>query len=112
ETQDAQRFYYNALYAPWPPDQGEARRRARMELIALLGGPGDTSRARSELVPISGDVPEDAPHQVEIAQLFSAASDHRRALAHFERALAHAPQDPAALSGAGLEAFRLGDYSL
>ena len=36
DVTDALRFYHNALYAPWPVDQADARRRVRFELIAFL----------------------------------------------------------------------------
>src|SRR5246127_2158290 len=36
ETDDAVRYYHNAVYAVWPPDQEARRRDARLELIELL----------------------------------------------------------------------------
>jgi tetratricopeptide (TPR) repeat protein len=112
DRDEAQRFYYNALYAPWPAEKRDARRAVRMELIRFLATHGETSRALSELLTVSAEVPENPHQQVELAALFSAAGDHRRALEHFQRALQLAPGDAAAVEGAGLEAFHIGDYAL
>src|SRR3954470_23800350 len=112
DATEAQRFYYNALYAPWAPERADERRCVRMELIRLLATHGESARALSELVAVSAEVPDTPADQSEVAQLFVEAGDQRRGLAHFHQALAHAPQDAAALGGAGLAAFRLGDYPL
>lgn len=112
DAAEAQRFYYNALYAPWAPERTDDRRGVRMELIRLLVRHGEQRRALSELLAVSAEVPPDARHQSEIAELFAAAGDERRALTHFEQALARAPDDAAALAGAGLAAFHLGNYAL
>jgi Flp pilus assembly protein TadD len=109
---EAQRFYYNALYAPWPSERADERRAVRMELIRLLVAHGEARRALSELLAISGDAPDDAKHQAEIGELFASAGDPRRALTHYRNALTHDPALPAALAGAGLAAFTLGDYRL
>lgn len=112
DRQEAQRFYYNALYAPWPAEKSDARRAVRMELIRFLATHGETSRALSELLAVTPDVPDDPRQQADIARLFSSAGDHHRALEHFQRALQLSPGDGAALDGAGLEAFHIGDYPL
>ncbi len=110
-AQEARRFYYNALYAPWAPEQSDERRRIRIELIRLLIAQGDSARALSELLAVSLDLPKDQAHQIEVAKLFADVGDYRRALAHFQEALAQSPDDPTALAGAGMAAFRLADYS-
>lgn len=112
DTLEARRFYYNALYAPWAPEQAEERRRIRMELIRVLVDSGDQKRALSELVAASVDLPPDAPHQTQIAELFAGVGDQARALTHFQQALATAPDNAPALAGAGMAAFSLGDYAL
>ena len=109
---EAQRFYYNALYAPWPADQTEARRSVRLELIRFLAAHDRVSRALSELIAVDADVPTDAAHQKEIAALYVRMGDRRRALEHFQRAVASDPADAGARAGAGLAAFHLGDYEL
>lgn len=108
----AQRFYYNALYAPWAPERADERRAVRMELIRLLVAHHEPRRALSELLAVSADAADDAGHQTEIGELFAAAGDPRRALTHFQQALTHDPALPAALAGAGIAAFRLAEYPL
>ena len=112
DVSEALRFYYNALYAPWPADQVDVRRRVRMELIRFLATHGQRSRALSELLAVSAETPDDVRHQEELAELFASTGDQRRALEHFQRALRLAPGDPPALSGAGIAAFHLDDYPL
>ncbi|MEP7117620.1 MAG: tetratricopeptide repeat protein [Acidobacteriota bacterium] len=111
DVTEADRYFHNALYAPWPADQGDARRRVRLELVDVLLSHGQTRRAVSELLAISGDLAAASPAHVEVARRFGQAGDHRRALEQFQRALEAAPTDGAAQAGAGLEAFQLGQYS-
>ncbi len=106
------RFYHDALYAPWPVEQEQARRAVRIELIRFLVGHNQFSRAQSELLAAGVDLPDDVPHHLELADLFRQVGDDRNALVHFQRALRIAPQDPRALAGAGEAAFKMGDYTL
>jgi tetratricopeptide (TPR) repeat protein len=106
------RFYHDALYAPWPIDQAETRRTVRLALIRFLLTHNEAGRAQSELLAASADLPDDAPHHVELAKLFARAGDARNALVHFQRALRVAPDNRDASAGAGTAAFHLGQYSL
>jgi Flp pilus assembly protein TadD len=110
DVTEAIRYYHNALYAPWPGDQADARRRVRVELIRFLLTRDQVNRALSELVALSTDLPDDAAAHVEVGQLFSSAGDSGRALDQFQRALRLAPDSPAALAGAGVAEFQIGDY--
>jgi tetratricopeptide (TPR) repeat protein len=107
---DAVGYYRSALYAPWAPEQLEARRAVRLELIRFLLSHGDKSRALPELLAASTDTNPTAAAHVQIAQLFVAAGDPRRALDQFAAALALDPQNADALAGAGEAAFTIGDY--
>ena len=109
---EAARFYRNALYAPWPADQADTRRSVRLELIHFLLAQNDATRAMSEIVALSADLPGDPASQVQAGQLFAQAGDNPRALEHFERALRQSPDNGSALAGAGLAAFRIGDDAL
>ena len=106
------RFYHDALYAPWPADQEEARRAVRIELIRFLLRHNQSSRAQAELLAAGADVPDDVAHQRELADLFREAGDDRNALVHFQRVLRLAPHDLRALAGAGRAAFDIGEYPL
>jgi Flp pilus assembly protein TadD len=112
DVTEALRFYHNALYAPWPPEQADARRRVRYELIRFLLTHDQSGRALSELLALSTDLPDDVPLRLEVAQLFAQAGDNTHALDQFQRALRLAPESGEALAGAGQAAFQLGDYAL
>jgi tetratricopeptide (TPR) repeat protein len=111
DVTEAVRFYHNALYAPWPPQLTDARRRVRLELIQLLVAHDQPARAQAELLAVATDVPDQPAAHVEIAQLFFQVGDYAHALDHFERAVRLAPDDGVALAGAGQSAFRLGEYA-
>jgi tetratricopeptide (TPR) repeat protein len=112
DVTEAIRYYHNALYVPWPTEQADARRRVRLELFRFLLTHDQVSRALSELVALSTDLPDDAASHVEVGQLLASAGDSARALDQFQRALRLAPDSGAALAGAGQAAFRVGDYLL
>jgi Flp pilus assembly protein TadD len=109
DVTEAVRFYYNALYAPWPSADAEARRQVRFELIELLLDSGQVGRASAELLALVGALPDTAVLHVRAARLFVRAGDSGRALDQFERVLAAAPDNAAALVGAGSAAFSLGN---
>jgi tetratricopeptide (TPR) repeat protein len=110
DVTEAIRYYHNTLYAPWPADEADARRRVRVELVRFLLTHNQQGRAVAELVALNADLPDDAAAHVEVGQLFVAAGDTGRALDQFQRALRLAPGNGAALAGAGLAAFKAGDY--
>jgi tetratricopeptide (TPR) repeat protein len=110
DVTEAIRYYHNTLYAPWPVDQAEARRRVRLELIRFLLTHRQENRAVSELLALSTDLPDDVGARIEVGQLFVAAGDDGHALDQFQRALRLAPTNEVALSGAGQAAFQAGDY--
>jgi tetratricopeptide (TPR) repeat protein len=104
------RFYHNALYAPWPTELADARRRVRIELIRFLLTHDQSSRALSELLAVASDLPDQLAAHLQIAQLFAEAGDDSKSLEQFQRALQLEPGNGAALAGAGERAFRVGQY--
>lgn len=106
----AVRYYENAVYGSWGGDQGEARRQVRIELIRYLLAQQQRGRALSELLLLSGNLPDDVKSQTEAGQLFVEAGDARRGLERFRQALRIDPRNVAALAGAGEAAFEAGDY--
>jgi tetratricopeptide (TPR) repeat protein len=110
DVTEAIRYYHNTLYAPWPIDQAAARRRVRIEMVRFLLTQNQQSRAVSEILALTADLPDDAAAHVEVGQLFVAAYDTGHALDQFQRALRLAPDNGAALAGAGQAAFEAGDY--
>ena len=112
DVTNAVRYYHNALYAPWRADAAETRRKVRVEFIRFLLTSGQSARAESELVALAADLPDDLTSHLEVGDLFRTVGNHRRALDQFQAALRLAPQNGAALGGAGLAAFDVGDYPL
>jgi tetratricopeptide (TPR) repeat protein len=112
DVTSAVRYYHNALYAPWPAEDADARRKARLELIRFLLTSGQSGRAESELVALAADLPDDLQPHLEVGDLFTAVGNHRRALDQFQSALRLSPQNGIALAGAGRAAFEVGDYPL
>jgi tetratricopeptide (TPR) repeat protein len=106
------RYFHDALYAPWPAETAAARRSLRLELVDLMLRTQHTGQALAELQALAGDLPDDVALHVAVAQRFARAGDDRRALEQFQRALRAVPHAPDALTGAGLAAFRLGQYEL
>jgi hypothetical protein len=107
----AVRYYQSAVYGLWDVDQADARRHVRIELIRYLLTHEQRGRALSELLVLSGNVPDDAASQTEAGQLFLQAGEPRRGLDHFRRALRADATNRAALAGAGEAAFELRDYA-
>jgi Flp pilus assembly protein TadD len=112
DVTEALRFYHNALYAPWPTEAAQGRREVRFELIDFLLRHDQTGRALAELLAATADLPDDAGVHVRVGQLFERAGDGRHALDQYQRALRLAPADRAALAGAGMCAFALGNFQL
>lgn len=112
DVTEALRFYHNALYAPWPAELTDARRRVRVELIRFLLAHNQSGRALSELLAVSTDLPDQAAAHLQVAQLFAQAGDQNHALDQFQRALRLSPDHGMALAGAGQSAFQLGRYAL
>jgi tetratricopeptide (TPR) repeat protein len=113
DVTEAVRYYHNALYAAWPSDQTDARRRVRLELIRFLLTRGQVGRAQAELLSLAAtDLPDDAATRLDVARLFATAGDATHALDQFQRTLLLAPENRDALLGAGTAAFHLGNYLL
>lgn len=107
----AVRYYDAALQGMWRDDQRDARRRLRVELIRFLLSRDLRSRALSELIVLTSNLPDDATDATEAAQLFLDAGDPERALSMFRRVLQHDPSNATAIEGAGVAAFDAGDYA-
>lgn len=105
------RYYQNAVAGLWRPEQGEERRRIRIELIEFLLSHNESARALSELLVLAANLPRDPGLLVHVGRMFLAAADPRRALDHFQNALRLNDRNADALAGAGEAAFALGDHS-
>jgi tetratricopeptide (TPR) repeat protein len=112
ETDDAVRFYHNAAYAVWPPQQEAKRRDARMELVELLLRIGAKAQAQGELIALAESLGLDPLQQEHMGELFLRAGDYEHALGAFSIALKADPHSAAALGGAGHAAFELKRFPL
>jgi predicted Zn-dependent protease len=106
----AVRYYQAALYGRWPVDQAAEYRALRVELVELLLANGQASRALSELLVLSGNIPDDVASHVQLGALLTRAGDPSRGLDQFRKALATDPSNQAAQAGAARAAFAAGDY--
>jgi tetratricopeptide (TPR) repeat protein len=107
---EARRYYQSALNALWSVAQSDSRRVLRLELIHMLLDHGEKSRALSEILLLSANMPDTSAAHLETARLFVAAADPGHALEQFARALTLDPLNGPAQVGAGESAFALGDY--
>ena len=112
QTQQAIRYYHDAVYAIWPTNQEGQRREAQLELIDLLFATHANSLAQAELVALSENEAEEPALQDRLGDLFMRAGDYERALAAYRLSLKSDQHDAAALAAAGHAAFQLGRYPL
>jgi len=111
QTEQAQRYYHNAIYAVWPSDQEEKRRETRLELIEYLLSINATAQAQAESIALQENLGEPA-QQRRVGDLFLRAQDYEHALAAYRLSLKYERRNAAALAGAGWAAFQLGRYPL
>jgi tetratricopeptide (TPR) repeat protein len=112
QTEQALRYYHNAIYAAWPSDQEVKRREARLELIEFLLTTGAKAQAQAELIALAENVGDDPAQQERVGDLFLRAQDYEHALGAYRLALKEERGSRAALAGAGWAAFQLGRYPL
>jgi len=109
-TDEAIRYYHNAVYAVWTLDEERMRLVARLELIELLLRIGATTQAQSELIALAENAGEDPAQQQKIGDLFLRAQDYEHALTAYHVSLRSSPHNAAAMAGAGHAALELGRY--
>jgi tetratricopeptide (TPR) repeat protein len=113
QTEQAQRYYHNAIYATWPDDQEGKRRDARLELIEFLLGNDVRARAQaeSELIALAENIGDDVAQQQQVGDLFVRTLDYERAFEFYRLSLKSDQHNRGAFAGAGLAAFELGRYT-
>ena len=112
ETEQALRYYHNAIYAAWAGDQQQERRDARLELIDFLLGINAKAQAQAELIALAANLPNDPSEQTRVGDLFLRAQDYENALAEYRLSLRADHRNSAAVTGAGTAAFQLGRYAI
>lgn len=111
QTEQALRYYHDAIYATWPGDQRVQRRDARVELIEYLLKINSTTQAQSELIALEANLGDDPAQQLRVGDLFLQARDYQNALSAYRLCLKEDRHNHAAIAGAGLAAFDLGLYA-
>jgi tetratricopeptide (TPR) repeat protein len=112
QTEQAQRYYHNAIYAVWPGDQELKRRDTRFELIEYLLNIHAKAQAQAELIALEENLGEDPALQERVGELFLRVEDYEHALSAFRLCLKWDRHNEAALAGAGWAAFQLARYPL
>lgn len=112
QTEQAQRYFHNAIYAVWPGNQEDKRRETRLELIEYLLSINSRADAQAELIALQENLGEDPAQHRRVADLFLQAQDYEHALAAYRSSLKATRHNRAALAGAGWAAFELGQYPL
>jgi tetratricopeptide (TPR) repeat protein len=110
QTEQALRYYHNAIYATWTGDHDAARHQARLELINYLLRINAQPQADAELIDLSASYGRDVQEQLLLGQLFQRSGDASRALAAFQAALKLDRHNATALAGAGSSAYELARY--
>lgn len=112
QTDQALRYYHNAIYATWPSDQEVQRRDTRLELIEYLLSINAKAQAQSELIALEENLEGDPAQEKRVGDLFLRAQDYEHALAAYRLCLKSDRHNEGALAGAGRAAFQLGRYPL
>jgi len=112
ETEQALRYYHDAIYAIWPADQEVERRDARLELIEYLLSIRAKTQAQAELIALAENLADDPSQHARVGDLFVQAQDYEHALAEYHLSLKLDRHNLEALAGAGRAAFELGRYEL
>lgn len=109
-TQQAIDYYHRAVYEYWPADQAGERRRARWELVSLLGQAGRRNEAVGELMQLYANAPADPKIRARVGFLlldYGAASEASQV---FHDLVRDTPQDAQAHKGLGEVYFAMGDF--
>jgi tetratricopeptide (TPR) repeat protein len=106
----AVRYYQSALHGQWTGEDGSGRREMRLEVIRYLLDQNQQSRALSELLVLSANLPDERGLQLTLGELYLEADDPRRAADAFTRVLRTDPKDARARAGLGEAFFGLADY--
>ena len=110
ETQQAIEYYRAAIYGDWQGDGLERRRDVRLELAAYFAQGDDISAARTELLILAGNAPDNAPLDLLIGDKLMGIGDPADAMTYYSRALAANPHSYTALAKAGMAAYGMNNF--
>jgi tetratricopeptide (TPR) repeat protein len=112
DDEDARRYYDGAINGVWEgkPDQvAKDRIETRLELYSYLASRGEPPAAQSVLLAAAASLPPDSLQTIQVGQLMLESGHAQQALTEFEQALRVDRRSTAALTGAGMASFNLGD---
>jgi predicted Zn-dependent protease len=112
DVTQALRYYHNAIYAVWTGNAEAQQRSVRLELVRFLLDHQAFNQAEAELIAVGRNLPENAPLQMELGDLFMRVPDYERAIVLYRQALKLDRHSPDALARVGRAAFELGQYPL
>lgn len=110
DVQSAVNFYRAAIYGDWEGDGAKRRREVRLELARYLIEQKQLGPAKTELLVVGGNAPDDPELDATLANLLEQVAAPSEAMEFFQKALAGQPDDHTILKQAGTLAYRLGDY--
>ena len=110
DVQAAVNFYRASIYGDWEGDGAKRRREVRLELARYLIEQKRPEMAKTELLVVGGNAPDDPNLDATLGHLLEQAAAPSEAMDFFQRALTVQPDNPVVLSQAGRLAYRLGDY--
>ncbi len=110
QTQQAIDYYHRAVYEYWPAEQAGERRRARWELVGLLGQAGRRNEAVGELMQLYANAPADPKIRAKVGFLLLGYGAASEASQVFHDLIRDSPQDAQAHKGLAEVDFALGDF--
>lgn len=112
QSDQAIRYFHNAIYANWSASEEVERRDARLELIEYLLNINARAQADSELIALEANIGNQPSEQARAGDLFLRTHDDERALAAYRMSLKSDRREKGAAAGAGRAAFELAQYPL
>jgi tetratricopeptide (TPR) repeat protein len=111
DVQSAINFYRASIFGDWEGDGAKRRREVRLELAQYLIDQKQLGQAKTELLVVGGNAPDDPELDATLGKLLEQVAAPSEAMEFFQKALAAQPDNQAVLSEAGSLAYRSGDYS-
>ncbi len=110
KAQDALNYYHRAIYGSWPEQRQANRARVRLELVHVLGTSGKWQQARSELLALEAEAPDDLAVQKQLGRLLLRYDLPKESAGVFRKILEKDKNDAVAYSGLGEADVAQDDY--
>lgn len=110
KSDEAVRYYRNAINGVWREDARQHRVNTRFELVEYLLQHQGSRQAEVELIALQADPPGEVDQQLRLAQLLLEIGDPARAQAVYEQVLKIDGRNAQAWLGDGKSSFAMGDY--